>query len=1222
MNPSPKTLTGNLLIDNKGACDWGCQGFLAYGCKTYAVIIDPKTLQIIQTVGPQKGFINVVRWSGEDYHHAFATGSTYNLYLACADTSGDVVIWDVVSGQVRTELSDASATKAVIDIQWLRGHATSHDLVVVLRHPDLLELWDGFTGVRLWRKSFGENLLSMTLDPFDIQRLICLSEHPHLVVATDVTVTKEPSSLRTVQFSDPSPKQTGQRRFSNGSVASEKSLTRNSSSLSKMASLATNILTTQDSSKRRGTTDDTECTTSCIQAVFSPAHQNMVFLVFPTEIQIIDVEVDLAVHALRLDKSSPSFVKCLPCRNVDMFFCLHENGSASVRVRKQSNKFQGENREDEMIDFSYDVKCHSDSLRLLRHCKVYNFVYHPFTEKQVALVLSDSRIIFIDILTSEYSSHGPCLTQRKPALTLADSTCGKKIVTLVNDALRSREKITLRMVTAGLISGIASPVTVLEMAPSVNDNHGVGKCVAVGSEHGSVQLVDLYSGQVETEVKLFTSPVRGIVWVNTTHLLVHSYPDPPSYGNRTIQSEMVDLNIKSGQTTSIVDRSEAKGQLLQVTLSPSRTYCVMIYKEKEMELWNINSRQLLREILTPEFIRPTFASWYNVVTWKSTRMERPDNNGRLRKMVKRESLEQFFVTGQLIDNNAVTRLTVCDGVITEPTVLTNENLFGIFAPKTEIVTMRWQTHYLLIGDRAGNVYLNNAKEGRHHARKIVDKRGFEIRSIQFAPGKINMQFFVQYSDCVFVYILHPETYSADLLATSPTLGSEMVDLTWCGETSVAIATEDGCIHVVDICCKTPISPVTSTNAEIDDFVHVREGSMKNSVSSVSKWQLNGSFSPAFLEPKMTTLLKYSLQTNIKPYNIEVTKLIDQLERNVVHFIQDKNTNISERCLMVARMFGDEHDVNFWQQEDISKDIDIPSIISSLATEKAEPKLIDFDSAEGTTDTDVEDSQTDNEMDITLSNRFDTDPSLVSCFGDMMMSEDFKVYESQKLYLLNKHRIDMRVKELCSQRWIMLNKIDMAVSVLMETDLEQSQFKTDCLKACLASSVNQTSTYLSTMKLAATHLIVAGFISDGVELLCLINRRLDACKYLISYGRWREALWLAKASLSQGECLQVVCKWAEYLWNSDRKSKAILVMLSAQQYVMVLRMLCAQRHFDTAALFLASCVERGVLTRTKSTERIYLEFAKLLSVTNYTSAVNQYCDLAGESGVHFRDTQNE
>ncbi|WAR22394.1 WDR11-like protein, partial [Mya arenaria] len=100
MNPSPKTLTGNLLIDNKGACDWGCQGFLAYGCKTYAVIIDPKTLQ--------------VRWSGEDYHHAFATGSTYNLYLACADTSGDVVIWDVVSGQVRTELSDASATKAVI----------------------------------------------------------------------------------------------------------------------------------------------------------------------------------------------------------------------------------------------------------------------------------------------------------------------------------------------------------------------------------------------------------------------------------------------------------------------------------------------------------------------------------------------------------------------------------------------------------------------------------------------------------------------------------------------------------------------------------------------------------------------------------------------------------------------------------------------------------------------------------------------------------------------------------------------------------------------------------------------------------------------------------------------------------------------------------------------------------------------------------------------------
>ena len=35
------------------------------------------------------------------------------------------------------------------------------------------------------------------------------------------------------------------------------------------------------------------------------------------------------------------------------------------------------------------------------------------------------------------------------------------------------------------------------------------------------------------------------------------------------------------------------------------------------------------------------------------------------------------------------------------------------------------------------------------------------------------------------------------------------------------------------------------------------------------------------------------------------------------------------------------------------------------------------------------------------------------------------------------------------------------------------------------------------------------IVDGVELLCLINKHLDACKYYMSFGMWQEAVWLAK-----------------------------------------------------------------------------------------------------------------
>lgn len=67
-----------------------------------------------------------------------------------------------------------------------------------------------------------------------------------------------------------------------------------------------------------------------------------------------------------------------------------------------------------------------------------------------------------------------------------------------------------------------------------------------GSDIGTVQLVNLYSGQVEFEYKLFMSPVRGLEWVKHHQLLAYSYPDPPSYGNRKVKSEVLLLDIGSG----------------------------------------------------------------------------------------------------------------------------------------------------------------------------------------------------------------------------------------------------------------------------------------------------------------------------------------------------------------------------------------------------------------------------------------------------------------------------------------------------------------------------------------------------------------------------------------------------------------------------------------------------------------------------------------------------
>ena len=59
-------------------------------------------------------------------------------------------------------------------MEWYTGYDESHDLLAVLRYPDILELWDGFSGVRLWRKVFGEPVQSMAFNPFDISSVVCM----------------------------------------------------------------------------------------------------------------------------------------------------------------------------------------------------------------------------------------------------------------------------------------------------------------------------------------------------------------------------------------------------------------------------------------------------------------------------------------------------------------------------------------------------------------------------------------------------------------------------------------------------------------------------------------------------------------------------------------------------------------------------------------------------------------------------------------------------------------------------------------------------------------------------------------------------------------------------------------------------------------------------------------------------------------------------------------
>ena len=53
------------------------------------------------------------------------------------------------------------------------------------------------------------------------------------------------------------------------------------------------------------------------------------------------------------------------------------------------------------MDVAYDLRCQSDPLRVTRHNRVYGASLCPASEKKVALIMSDSRVIFWELQTAE-----------------------------------------------------------------------------------------------------------------------------------------------------------------------------------------------------------------------------------------------------------------------------------------------------------------------------------------------------------------------------------------------------------------------------------------------------------------------------------------------------------------------------------------------------------------------------------------------------------------------------------------------------------------------------------------------------------------------------------------------------------------------------------------------------------------------------------------------------
>uniref|UniRef100_A0A3Q3W4A3 WD repeat-containing protein 11 n=1 Tax=Mola mola TaxID=94237 RepID=A0A3Q3W4A3_MOLML len=1182
-----RTLTGTLNLQNKTAVDWGWQGLIALGCHSSILIIDPKTAQTIQVLEKHKANVVKVKWSRENYYHNLS--SPYCLRLASGDASGKIIVWDVVSGTAHCEIQEHS--KPIQDLEWLWNQDASRDLLLAIHPPNYIVLWNGDTGTKLWKKSYAENILSFSFDPFEPSNMALLTSEG-IVFITDFTHSKPPSSAgKKVYIASPhaSPAHT------KPAPAAAPAPTGAKKALNKVKVLITN----EKPSAEAVTLND------CLQLSYLPSKKNHMLLLYPREILILDLELSQTVGVVAIERSGVPFIQVIPCAQRDALYCLHENGCITLRVcRSTTTPEEGADPDQSIHELVYDLRSQCDAIRVTKTVRPYRMVICPVNENSTALMVSDGRVMLWELkahsgktavnpssgLSPLYSPVSFCgaplgPNQKKIQDLSLNSMIGQTLI--AGEALppsSNQQEIQLKFLLTGLLSGLPLPPFAIRMCPPLttkNINH-YQPLLAVGTSNGSVLVYNLTSGLLHKELSVHSCEVRGIEWVSLTSFLSFATSAPNNIG--LVRNELQHVDLPTGRCFAFRgERGNDEPPIEMIKVSHLKQYLVVVFRDKPLELWDIRTGTLLRE-MAKNFPTVTALEWspsHNLKSLKKKQMAAREAMARQTVSdAEQSSVESSVIsllqdaeskseTSQAISAREHFVFTDTDGQVYHITVEGNTVKDGARIPPDgsmgSIACLAWKGDTLVLGDVDGNLNFWDLKA--RLSRGIPTHRGW-VKKIRFAPGKGNQKLLVMYTDGAEVWDTK-EVQMVSSMRIGRNVNYRILDVDWCTSDKVVLASDDGCVRVLEMAMKS--ASYRMDEQDLSDPV----------------------WCPYLLVPRAAFTLKAFLL--LQPWSGTFTMDVTQVDMKSV--LLDPELSLLQRCLLVSRLFGDESDFHFW------------TVASHYLQSFAQARQLSVSTAEGPAQSEANQPAAQNHLDI--------------CHDVLCESSYFQKFQLDRVHLQEVKRSSYEHTKKCADQLLLLGQTDRAVQLLLETSADNPSYYCDSLKACLVTTITSSGPSQSTIKLVATNMIANGKLAEGVQLLCLIDKAADACRYLQTYGEWNRAAWLAKVRLSPSESSDVLKRWAEHLCSPqvNHKSKAILVLLSLGCFYKVGEMLHSMRQFDRTALFLEACLKYGVMEANDSSNILFenvvvaafLDYARLLRSLGLREGAALWASRAGTAG---------
>lgn len=1196
-----RTLTGTLNLQNKTAVDWGWQGLIAQGCHSSILIIDPKTAQTIQVLERHKANVVKVKWSRENYYHNLS--SPYCLRLASGDASGKIIVWDVVSGTAHCEIQEHS--KPIQDLEWLWNQDASRDLLLAVHPPNYIVLWNGDTGTKLWKKSYAENILSFSFDPFDPSNMALLTSEG-IVFITDFSYSKPPSSAgKKVYIASPhaSPAHT------KPAPAAAPAPTGAKKALNKVKVLITNEKPTAEAV----TLND------CLQLSYLPSKRNHMLLLYPREILILDLELSQTVGVVAIERSGVPFTQVIPCAQRDALYCLHDNGCITLRVcRSTSAQEEAADPEQSVQELVYDLRSQCDAIRVTKTVRPYRMVICPVNENKAALMVSDGRVMLWELkahtgrsvsnpssgLSPLYSPVSFCgaplgPNQKRIQDLSLNSMIGQTLIG--GEALppsSNQQEVHLKFLLTGLLSGLPLPPFAIRMCPPLttkNISH-YQPLLAAGTSNGSVLVYNLTSGLLHKELSVHSCEVRGLEWVSLTSFLTFATSSPNNMG--LVRNELQHVDLPTGRCFAFRgERGNDEPPIEMIKVSHLKQYLVVVFRDKPLELWDIRTGTLLRE-MAKNFPTVTALEWspsHNLKSLKKKQMAAREAMARQTVSdTEQSSVESSVIsllqdaeskseTSQAISAREHFVFTDTDGQVYHITVEGNTVKDGARIPPDgsmgSIACIAWKGDTLVLGDVDGNLNFWDLKA--RLSRGIPTHRGW-VKKIRFAPGKGNQKLLVMYADGAEVWDTK-EVQMVSSMRFGRNVNYRILDIDWCTSDKVVLASDDGCIRVLEMAMKS--ASYRMDEQDLTDPVWCPYLLLPRAALTLKAFLLLQPWSGTFTMD--ITQVDYNEKVEIKGL---IQEQLNSLSNDMKSVLLDPELSLLQRCLLVSRLFGDESDLNFW------------TVASHYLQLFAQARQLSMTTEEGSAETQP---SPHNHLDI--------------CHDILCESSYFQKFQLDRVHLQEVKRSSYEHTKKCADQLLLLGQTDRAVQLLLETSADNPSYYCDSLKACLVTTITSSGPSQSTIKLVATNMIANGKLAEGVQLLCLIDKAADACRYLQTYGEWNRASWLAKVRLNSAESSDVLKRWAEHLCSPqvNQKSKAILVLLSLGCFYKVGEMLHSMRYFDRAALFFEACLKYGVMeandTSNKLIEAAFLDYARLLRSLGLREGAALWASRAGSAG---------